>query len=150
MFAQFRKSQGYASLLHFRPHFWEFLRYALASAFALVLDFALLIGLTELGGWHYLVSAAVGFVAGSAFLYLLSIGFIFNHRRVQNRRAEFMVFAMIGVAGLLITQCLMFALVSLGGLAYPLAKMATVLVTFLFNFGMRKAMLFTSSVSAGA
>ncbi len=142
-------TRGAVRLRASRSALVEFLRYAVASLVALALDFSLLLGLTELAGWHYLVSAAVGFTAGSIFLYVLSTGFIFRSRRLQNRQAEFMVFAGIGVIGLVINQSLMFGLVSFGGLAYPLAKIATVMFTFLFNFGMRKTLLFKSPISAG-
>ena len=131
------------------PAIAEFARYGLASAAALVIDFGLLLMLTELFGWHYLVSAAIGFTAGCVFLYALSISVIFKHRNIGNARAEFVAFAGIGMAGLILTQLLMYTLVSLAGLIYPLAKLITVCVTFIFNFGMRKTMLFRHHISPG-
>ncbi|MAW79863.1 MAG: hypothetical protein CMI63_06465 [Parvularcula sp.] len=123
----------------------EFAHYTGASGLALVIDFSLLVGLTEWAGWHYLVSSAVGFIAGSVFLYLTSIKMIFRERRYEDRKSEFALFVVIGILGLCLTQGLMASFVSIAGLAYPIAKIATVFFTFIFNFLMRKIFLFQTS-----
>lgn len=42
----------------------EFARYFVAGLLALGIDFTLYVGLTEIAGWHYLVSATAAFCAG--------------------------------------------------------------------------------------
>lgn len=127
----------------------EFIRYFLASFIALAIDFGLLMGLTELAGLHYQISAAIGFCTGGLFLYLVSISGVFMHRRIKNPGAEFSLFLAIGVAGLVINQLSMFTLVSGVGLYYPIAKVVTVGFVFFFNYGMRKALLFSGMGKQG-
>lgn len=120
----------------------EFMRYFGCSAVALGTDF----GLYSLGlrlGLSYPVAAVVGFVVGLWVAYQLSVRFAFQTRAVANERMEFVIFAGIGVLGLLLTEALLWVFVSRGGLSPMLAKIATAGLVFVFNFGTRKALLFT-------
>ncbi|MEF2071560.1 GtrA family protein [Consotaella aegiceratis] len=121
----------------------EFLRYGFSSAAALALDYGLLIGLTE---WAHLpvgVSAAIGFSAGLALVYAMSVGFVFSARRLRNPWMEFVAFAAIGLAGLVITEVLLLALTDFLAVPYTLAKIPTAVVVFLCNFAARRALLFS-------
>lgn len=120
----------------------EFVRYFACSVLALGADF----GLFSLGlqlGLGYPLAAAVGFIAGLWVAYVLSIRFVFRTRVVADERVEFMVFACIGVLGLLLTEVLLWLLVARLGLLPLVAKLATACVVFCCNFGARKAALFT-------
>ena len=121
----------------------EFIRYAMASAVALCLDVLLLLVLTEWAGVPYLISAAIGFAGGIACIYLLSIDWVFRHRRMRSRpAAEFALFALIGVTGLLINESIMFATTEHLGQHYMISKAAAVGIVFAWNFTLRKALLF--------
>ena len=119
-------------------------RYFLVSLAALALDYGLLVGLTALGHLNYLISAAVGFSAGLALNYWLSIAFVFRERAFADRRWEFALFAAVGLAGLVLNEGLMKLFVETAGLGYALAKIPATGVGFVFNFGVRKALLFTA------
>ncbi len=67
----------------------EFARYFAAGLVALSVDFALYVALTELAGWHYLVSATAAFCAGLATVYLLCILWVFRERRFRRGAHEF-------------------------------------------------------------
>jgi len=121
----------------------ELLAYGLASAAALSVDAALMVVLIDLGA-HYLVATAVGFCAGIAVAYGLSISMVFQNRVVEDRRREFAGFLAIGLAGLILTQMLMAFWVSLIGLDPPLAKIPTAGLVFLFNFLVRRGLLFSA------
>jgi putative flippase GtrA len=120
----------------------EFLRYLLCSAVALGADG----GLYALGmrlGLSYPVAACVGFMTGLAIAYSLSVRWAFRTRTVNDARAEFIVFAGVGVAGLLLTEVLLWVQVSKLGIPALTAKIFAAGFVFLFNFGARKALLFT-------
>jgi putative flippase GtrA len=117
--------------------------YGLASAVALVVDWGLLIVLTDIG-IGYLAASAVGFSAGIAITYLLSISMVFRHRAVIDRRREFIGFLGVGVAGLVLTQLLMTLWVERLGLTPGLAKIPTAGLVFVFNFTVRRALLFSA------
>ena len=124
----------------------QFLRYFVVGGVAFVADFALLYLLTELAELHYLFSASVAFIAGVAVNYALSVTWVFDHRSVDNRMHEFVIFAVIGIVGLAFNAALMWLFTELVGFHYLESKMVATALILLFNFGARKALLF----SAGA
>ena len=115
--------------------------YAAGSALALALDTSLLM-LALRAGLPLTVAAAIGFLAGMVVVYGVSIRFAFRARRLSNARQELLVFALIGLAGLLLTVALLRLMVALG-LPVLLAKGVTAGVVFCFNFSLRKWLLFT-------
>jgi putative flippase GtrA len=117
--------------------------YGLASAAALAVDWGLLIVLTDIGV-EYLAASSVGFSAGIGITYLLSISMVFRHRAVVDRRREFIGFLGVGVAGLVLTQLLMALWVERLGLTPGLAKIPTAGLVFIFNFTVRRALLFSA------
>ena len=127
--------------------FHETWKYFLVSLAALALDYGLLVALTALGRVHYLISAAVGFTAGLALNYALSVAFVFRERRIADRRWDFVGFALVGLAGLVLNEALMKLFVEWAGLGYALAKIPATGVGFVFNFGARRALLFTKAAS---
>jgi putative flippase GtrA len=126
-----------------QPLVLEFIRYALCSLLALGVDMGLLLLLHHVAGLHYLLAAAIGFMAGLFVAYALSVRFAFSQRRVADARSEFILFASVGLLGLALTQILLHAFVDGTGMAVAPAKIVTAGFVFLFNFGARKVLLFT-------
>jgi putative flippase GtrA len=122
----------------------EGLRYFAASALALAVDFGSYSGLIRLAGVDYLVAAPIGFALGLATIYLLSIRWVFRQRRLKNARAEFALFALLGLAGVALNQGIVYAGVEFFALAPEAAKIASAGVVFCFHFVSRKLLLFTS------
>lgn len=118
-------------------------RYFGASALALAIDFGAYTGLIRLADMHYLVAAPVGFALGLAAIYLLSTRWVFRQRRLADRRAEFALFALIGLAGMALNQGIIYAAVAMMPGAYEIAKLISAGIVFCFNFGSRKLLLFT-------
>lgn len=123
------------------PGLREFGLYGMASAVALLADWGVLLALTRMG-LNYLPASAVGFLLGMAVAYVLSVAFVFRVRPILDRRREFVGFLAVGLAGLLLTQGLMAFWVEALGLAPGLAKAPTAGIVFLFNFSVRRALLF--------
>ena len=118
-------------------------RYFAASALALAVDFGAYSGLIRLAGVDYLVAAPVGFALGLATIYALSVGWVFRLRRLKDARAEFALFALLGLAGMGLNQAIVYAGVETFGFSYELAKIASAGTVFCFNFASRKLLLFT-------
>jgi len=119
----------------------ELARYFLASAVALGVD----TGLYALGlrlGMAYPVAAILGFLGGLAVAYAISVRWAFRSRRMRDARLEFIVFAAIGVLGLLLTESLLWLQIDILAVAPVPAKLAAACGVFLFNFGARKLVLF--------
>ena len=125
--------------------FEEFLRYGAASAVALAADFLTLVLLTEIAGIHYLTSAAVGFSLGVVIAYLLSVRWVFSARRLANMPVESAIFLLIGLAGLLVNHVVMFGLTEIALFPYAVSKIGSAGLVFMFNFILRKTVLFRVS-----
>jgi len=125
----------------------EFLLYFAASAAALALDTAVFsLGLRL--GMHLAVAACLGFSLGLMLVYTISTRLVFSQHRLADRRNEFALFALIGAAGLLLTEALLWLLVTQLGVAPLAAKLTSAGGVFLFNFALRKALLFTARRTA--
>jgi putative flippase GtrA len=120
----------------------QFLRYLVVGGAAFCVDFGVLILLTDLIRIHYLVSAAIGFCCGLATNYILCINWVFSARSLSNTKAEFMIFAVIGLIGLGWNELLLYAGTDGLHLDYRVSKLITVGIVLAWNFGMRKLLLF--------
>jgi len=123
----------------------QFFRYGFVGVIAYLVDFGLLFVFTEYAGIPYLISAALSFLAGLATNYLLSILWVFKTRSVENRMAEFSMFTFIGVAGLGLNELLLWIFTGLIGWHYLLSKLAATPLVFLWNFFVRRVVLFSPS-----
>lgn len=125
----------------------QLLRYAIAGGIAFAVDFCLLWLITDICHAHYLIGAFCGYTAGLIITYLLSIKWVFDERRLSNQGTEFIIFTIIGVSGLLLTQLLMYLFTEylFGSEHYLYSKLITTVIVSLFNFVMKKLILFTKS-----
>lgn len=121
----------------------EFLRYFLVSALALGLDAGLLLVLVERAGWHYLPAAMLGFVGGSLLAFALSACWAFRRRSFQRWHDGFLVFAVIGLLGLVVNMAILWLGTEGLGLHYMLAKALAAACSFGLNFLLRKLALFS-------
>lgn len=120
----------------------QLLRALVVGGISFAFDFAILYGLTEYAGSHYLVSAAAGFVAGIVITYLLSATWVFPTRKVARRLVAFGLFTLFGSFGLLLNELIMWGLVEFAAVHYLAAKLVATLVVFFFNFFSRKRVIF--------
>jgi len=120
--------------------------YAAGSALALALDTTILTQALR-AGFPLTLAAATGFLAGMVLIYLISVRFAFHTRRLASTKQELLLFALIGVAGLVLTTVLLSLFVRLG-LPVLLAKGGTACVVFCLNYSLRKQLLFTSAPAA--
>ena len=90
----------------------ELFRYGLVSLVALAVDLGLLELLHRFTTLHYLFSASLSFVAGGFVAYLLSVRFVFRHRRVDTAMTEGSIFIALGLVGLAINAMVLYWLVN--------------------------------------
>lgn len=132
----------------YRLLYSQFVRYTVASGLALAVDIGILWAGTGLLGFQYLLSATLGFMAGVAVNYLLCVSWVFHERNLDNATAEFTVFISIGVCGLCINSASLWLLTDVMGVYYLASKLMVTTWVFLFNFLMRKYLLFTRRARA--
>ncbi|MBN2551204.1 MAG: GtrA family protein [Spirochaetales bacterium] len=120
----------------------QLLRSIAASHLGFWADFGTLALLTEIAGLYYLVSAVFAFVAGLAVTYLLSVLWIFKHRRIKSRIGEFIAFGMTGVIGMGVMVASMWFFTEILRLHYLISKTVSSVLVFAVNFTIRKYILF--------
>ncbi len=126
----------------------EFARYFVASAGALAVDAGLYRAGLQLG-LAYQWAALVAFAAGAVVAYVASIAWVFEARAIRRSTLEFGLFVAIGVAGLLLTELLLWVQIDHFGWPKFLSKAGAAGVVFFFNFGMRKTLLFGTRMAQG-
>lgn len=121
-------------------------RYFAASLLALAVDTGTLSLCLRVLHLSLAWSASLGFVTGALMAYILSIRWVFKARAFGNAPAlEFLTFVGIGIAGLGITQVILWLGVTELGLLAEAVKLAAAVVTFAFNYITRKTLLFAAS-----
>jgi putative flippase GtrA len=118
----------------------ELWRYTVVGALAFVCDWAVLRLCTGLGA-HYLVATALGFLVGLSLNYSLCVAWVWRGTSATTWR-DIAVFTLIGIGGLLLTEGLMRYAVESIGLAAPIAKLPVAGIVLLWNFGLRRRLVF--------
>lgn len=127
----------------------QFARYLVVGGLAFVVDFGLLYVLTEFVGIHYLASAAIAFLFGMLTNYWLSRVWVFDQRAVENVAVEFAIFSAIGVVGLGLNEGIIWFFRERIHFHYMLAKAVSAGIVLIWNFGARRALLFSQRPAAG-
>lgn len=121
-------------------------RYVLVSACAFGLDTGLLIFCTQILHIPYLISGAIGFTVGLLFVYALSIQWVFENSSARfDRATHFTMFAAIGLGGLGLNEALLWLFTEQVGLYYVVSKIAVAAFVLVYNFALRKLLLFSST-----
>ncbi len=120
----------------------QLFRYTFVGGIAFICDFGSLYILTEYCHLHYLISAAVAFIFGLSVNYILSIMWVFTQRSVKSKYVEFMIFAVIGLVGLLFNELFIWTFTEFLGIHYMGSKLISTVMVYLWNFFARKYLLF--------
>lgn len=123
----------------------QLFRYLWVGGVAFIVDYGCLFLLTEYAHISYLISAAVAFLCGLIVNYRLSVAWVFSNSRLDNKMAEFVVFAVIGLVGLLLNEGIMYLCCEVLNVHYMISKLCSTGVVFLWNFFGRRIILFSKT-----
>jgi putative flippase GtrA len=123
----------------------QLLRYTFVGGFAFCIDFLTLFALTEYLNVYYLVSAGIAFINGLTVNYFLSVKWVFNERSMGNKYTEFFLFAFIGIVGLALNEFILWIFTDFLKIYYLISKIITAVIVYLWNFFVRKFLLFNRS-----
>lgn len=119
----------------------QFMKFGVVGIIAFVIDYGLMVALTELAGVEYLVSATISFIVSVVFNYFASMRYVFTHKEGLSRRREFVIFVVLSAIGLGINDGLMWVGTSLFGISYLITKVVATAIVMVFNFVTRKKFL---------
>ncbi|MEA4815933.1 MAG: GtrA family protein [Lachnospiraceae bacterium] len=127
----------------------EFIRYAFVGGIATVADFAVLFLFREFllkeSVFSLYIATALGFTAGLFVNYILSLMFVFvsaKGTKRGRRLIDIILFTVIGLIGLLLSEAGMFVGVKLLGLYYLIVKAIVTLIVLIWNYLARKFLIF--------
>src|SRR5262249_48317497 len=127
----------------------QLFRYGLTGGLAFLLDFGSLYVLYHVFAVHYVGAAALAFLLGLATNYAVSVVWVFDQRTVKDPFVEFLMFALLGVVGLGITEATLLVLTGLWDVPVMVSKVVATGLTFMWNFGSRKLTLFSEAPAEG-
>ena len=125
----------------------EAYRYFIASGIALLVDigtFSLFLRFFEFD-WFF--AATTSFIFGMVTAYTISIAWVFENRAFsKNKISEFFIFLLIGLAGLAVTQGILWLGIGWFDWIPEMVKISAAGITFAFNFLVRKIFLFRKKI----
>lgn len=124
-----------------RHLFEQIVKFGIVGVIAFVIDFGVMVFLTEVFHVNPVASATVSFIVSVVFNYVASMRYVFAHREGMSRTREFVVFVVLSVIGLAINDALMWAGTELVALDYRAVKIFATAVVMVWNFVTRKVFL---------
>lgn len=117
------------------------MKFGIVGVLCFGIDYGLMIFLTEFCGIRYLVSSGISFSVSVLVNYVLSLKFVFETDKDNNKIAEFLIFIILSVIGLGINQALMWVCVDKLKVYYMISKIGVTGVVMVYNFVTRKLIL---------
>ena len=119
----------------------QVLKFGVVGGTAFLIDYSIMIALTEFFGLNYLISSGISFVVSVIYNYILSVHWVFDVDKDGDKKKEFIVFILLSVIGLGLNQLLMWVFVSRVHVFYMLAKIFVTAIVMIYNFVTRKIFL---------
>lgn len=119
----------------------QIMKFGVVGVLAFIVDYGLMILLTESLGFAPVVSATISFIVSVVFNYLASMHYVFSHKDGMSKQREFAVFVVLSVVGLIINDLMMWAGTAVVAIDYRIVKIVATAVVMIWNFVTRKAFL---------
>lgn len=119
----------------------QLMKFGIVGVIAFIIDYGLMVLLTEAFGVDYLVSATISFAVSVTFNYFASMRYVFRHKEGMSKRREFVIFVVLSVIGLGINDLIMWLGTGLWGISYLITKLVATFLVMVWNFVTRKKFL---------
>ena len=118
----------------------QLIKFGIVGVIATIIDFGVLIFLTEAASLNVLISSAVAFSVSVIANYILSMLFVFTGSKCSKIK-EFIIFVLLSVGGLLLNQLIMWAGTEIFAFYYVFVKVFALVFVPVYNFITRKIFL---------
>ena len=119
----------------------QLIKFGFVGGICFVIDYGVMVLLTEVAGLEYLLSCGISFTVSVIANYLLSMKFVFERKDTLDRRVEFIIFVIMSVIGLGLTELLMWVFVDKADIHYMISKIVVTAIVMVYNFVTRKLFL---------
>lgn len=122
----------------------QFLKFGVVGAIAFLIDYGVLMLLSQVIGMDPVISASISFVVSVVFNYVASMHYVFTRRDDISRRREFTIFVILSAIGLVINEIIMVIGVNVLGdsaLMVTITKLVAMAIVMVWNFVSRKKWL---------
>ena len=125
----------------------EFFRYILVGGSSFIIDFCTMYCFQEFvfKGKHVFIAVFIGYMVGLIYNFLLSCGYVFKDgfKKIKGKEiTSFIIFALIGIIGLGLTEALMYLFVNILAINYLFAKMISAGIVLFWNYLARKFIVY--------
>ena len=132
--------------------FAQIIKFGAVGFLCFFIDYAIMVGLTELVGIPSLISSGCSYTISTIVNYILSVTIVFDADKGANKAVQFIVFVVLSLIGLGINQLCMWGgtawleslmeqrqtLASYSKYAYMVVKIFATAVVMVYNFITRK------------
>lgn len=115
----------------------QIVKFGFTGGISFIVDYSVLVFLTEILGLNYLVSNCLSFIISVIVNYILSMKFVFKSVN-DNKVFDFIIFIILSVVGLGLNSLIMFICTDYIGIYYMISKVGATGVVMVFNFVSRK------------
>lgn len=119
----------------------QFMKFGVVGVIAFIIDFGVMVFLTEVFAVPYLISTTIAFTVSVIFNYVASMRYVFVRNDDMSRRREFIIFVLLSVIGLVLNDVFMWLLVDFFFIDYRISKIITTVLVAIWNFVSRKIFL---------
>lgn len=120
----------------------QILKFGVVGGIAFVIDYGLMVFLTEVFKVPALISAAISFTVSVIFNYIASVKWVFDVDKEKNSKTkELIVFIILSVIGLGINELIMWIMDKEFGIYYMISKIVATAAVMCYNFITRKLFL---------
>ncbi len=121
--------------------FAQIFKFGIVGGLAFVVDFAVLTFCVEVLNLSEAIGTALGFTISVIFNYILSIFWVFDVNKEKSQKKNFVLFIVLSIIGLLITELIMWLGSKVMGIDYRIVKIIATAIVMVFNFITRKIFL---------
>ena len=118
----------------------QLIRFGIVGVIATAIDVGVLALLKEVAHMEVLVASALSFTVAVVVNYILSMLWVFKSKG-ESKAKEFVIFVLLSVGGLLITQLVMWLGTELAEIYYLAVKIFAIIFESTYNFITRKIFL---------